>query len=131
MPQLPSGRHVGLSADPVLELARQGNFQLTIGVIMGLNGPDDLDALINVVYFRPVEGAPGPGEPYVSGLMLSQIGTEECDWPAEDLTAFRAWRESEANQKWQQGVYDELTKIIHTVPPPIPDNLKGILESDD
>ena len=131
MPQLPSGRHVGLSADPVLDLARKGNFQLTIGVIMGITCPDDLDPLINVVYFRTVEGTTGRGEPYVSGLMLSQIGTADCDWSAEDLSAFRAWLELDSSRKWKRGVYDELQEIVRTVAPPIPDNLKGIFDPDD
>ena len=76
-------------------------------------------------------GLPEPGNPFLSGLSLADIGTDKCDWSLEDLVAFDASVNSGNGQKWMQEQYDELRQIIHSVPPFIPDNLKGIFEADD
>lgn len=76
-------------------------------------------------------GVPEPGNPFLSGLSLADIGTDKCDWSLEDLVAFDASVNSGNGQKWMQEQYNELRQIIHSVPPFIPDNLKGIFESDD
>ena len=128
MPELPSGRRVGMSADAVLELARKGNFQLSMGFVMGIREPMDLAPLISIVYFTPGAGVPEPGAPSLSGLALSDVGTEKCDWSKEDVEAFLAWTHNEDNLAWQRKVFDEIQMLIHHVPPPLPDNLKGILD---
>ena len=88
MPQLPSGRHVGLSADSVIEMARKGNFNLSLGFKMHVKDPNDLAPLIDIVYFQEVTGAPAPGDPYLSGLTLFDIGSKNCDWTVADIDAF-------------------------------------------
>ena len=150
MPQLPSGRRVGLCADPVLELARKGSFELSWWwatgeserdniprqerlprcwwLVLGNREVNEIAPLISVVYFTPKEGVPEPGEPALSGLMLADVGSEKCDWSKEDLEAFRAWEGSEAQQSWRQQVFEELRVTLRKVPPPLPDNLKGILD---
>lgn len=128
MPQLPSGLRVGLCADPVLDMARSGNFSLSMGFLMGVKEPKDMAPLINVVYFEPGEGVPEPGKPKLSGLSLSDIGTEKCNWSKEDIKAFESWAATEAQQAWILNAYEELRKIIHSVPPQLPDNLKGLFD---
>lgn len=131
MPRLPSGRHVALSADYVLALARKGDLQLSFAVILEANAPEDLAPLINVICFRPIEGKDGPGDPYPSGLMLSDIGTEKCDWPADDVAFFNNWLASDVAQQWMRNTFDELAELIRTVKAPLPENLHGILEDED
>ncbi len=131
MPQLPSGRHVAISGDYTLALARKGNLALSMAFILEVKSAQDLLPLINVIYFKPIDGANGKGEPYPSGLMLSDIGTEKCDWPAEDVAFFNQWLASDIAKRWQQDLFDELAKLIRTVKPPLPDTLHGILDADD
>ena len=131
MPQLPSGRHVALTADPILELARQGNWGLTMAFTLEVKSVEDLAPLLNIAYFKPVAGESGPGVPYPSGLMLSDIGTEKCDWPTEDVAFFNTWLASDAVRQWMQNTHDELAELIRTVKAPLPDNLRGILDHED
>ena len=128
MPRLPSGRDVGVASDPILQLARDGNFQLTVGFTLQIESADDIAPLINITYFNAEEGKDGPGVPYLSGLMVSDIGTEKCDWPVEDVVFFKQWLRSEAAKKWLRNVFDELTELIRTVKAPLPENLRGILD---
>ena len=102
MPQLPSGRHAALSADYALALARQGNLALSMAFILEARSAEDIAPLVNVIYFRPIEGKEGPGEPYPSGLMLPDIGTEKCDWFADDV-----FRLAEGKQEATSGIHGE------------------------
>lgn len=131
MPQLPSGRHVALSGDGALALARKGNLALSMAFTTEVKSAEDLSPLINVIYFKHIDGVAGPGESYPSGLMLSDVGTEKCDWPAEDVAFFNQWLVSDIAKQWQQNVFDELAELIRTVKPPLPDSLRGIMDADD
>lgn len=131
MPQLPSGRHAALSADYVLGLARRGNLALSMAFTLQVESAEDMAPLVNVIYYRPIDGKEGPGEPYPSGLMLSDIGTEKCDWLADDVAFFNNWLASDVVKRWLQNAYDELAELVRTVRAPLPENLHGILEDDD
>ena len=131
MPQLPSGRKVGLCADPVLDIARKGDFSLSLAFKVSVTSRADITPLVNIVYFEPRAGVPEPGKPYLSGLMLSDIGTSKCDWSVEDVAAFEEWLQGEQNKQWMQRTFDELRELIRTIKPPLPDSLKGIGEADD
>lgn len=131
MPQLPSGRHAALSADYALTLARQGNLALTMASILEAKTAEDIAPLVNVIYFRPIEGKAGPGEPYLSGLILPDIGTDKCDWSADDVAFFNNWLASDVVKRWLQNAFDELAELVRTVKAPLPKNLHGILEDDD
>lgn len=131
MPQLPSGRHAALSADYALALARQGNWALSIAFILEAKTAEDIAPLVNVIYFRPIDGKAGPGEPYLSGLKLPDIGTDKCDWSADDVAFFNNWLASDVVKRWLQNAFDELAELVRTVKAPLPKNLHGILEDDD
>lgn len=130
MPQLPSGRHVGISADHALAIARQGDFALSARFTMTVKTPDDLAPFINIIYYRPVENRSSPGEPYVSDLFLSDIGTKRCNWSDEDVNAFRVWIQSSQAQDWMHRTFEELSKYIRAVKSSLPENLRGILDVD-
>jgi hypothetical protein len=131
MPQLPSGRHAALSADYALALARQGNFPLSMAFVLEAESAEDIAPLVNVIYFRPIQGKAGPGEPYPSGLMLPDVGTDKCDWSADDVAFFKNWLASDVVKRWLQNTFDELAELVRTVKAPLPKNLHGILEDDD
>jgi len=130
MPQLPSGRHVGLADGPVKELAKTGNMRLKLAFHQGIRKPADLAPLICIYYFHPGDDESTPGEPYMSDLTLADIGTDKCDWSEEDLISFNTWLEQPQSKDFLQTAYNELKHIIETVKVVIPDNLKGVLEAD-
>lgn len=51
MPELLSGRRVGLSANNMLDLAREGDFTLEIGALRAIEEPQDVAPLVDVVEF--------------------------------------------------------------------------------
>lgn len=128
MPQLPSGRQAALSGDHALALARKGDWGLTMAFTLEAHAPEDLAPLINIIYFKPSEGKNGLGEPYLSGLMLSDLGTEKCDWPEEDVAFFKHWLASDTVKDWLADYFEKLSELVQTVRPPLPENLKGILD---
>jgi hypothetical protein len=130
MPQLPSGLKVGISANRVLELARQGNFQLSMGFRLEAREPKDIAPLINLIYYSDnVLDADEsvPGEPYFSNLMAADVGTEKCEWSKVDQEAFIDWFHSDVVRPWLLEIYTELAELIRTVKPPLPDALRGIM----
>lgn len=131
MSQLPSGRHVALVKDPIFALVREGDLGTVMTMTLHMRSPEDLAPLLNIAYFNPVEGQSGPGLPYLSELMLSDIGTEKCNWPSEDVAFFQTWLASDVAQQWLQNTFDELTELIHSVKTKLPENLHGILDADD
>lgn len=131
MPQLPSGRHVGLVSDPIFDLVREGDWGRNMQLTLHVHSPDELAPIINVTYYTPVAGESGPGKPFLSGLMLADIGTDKCDWSAEDVAFFEKWLASDVAQKWLKNTFEELTKLTRTVKTKLPENLHGILEDDD
>lgn len=131
MPQLPSGRHAALSADYALALARQGNLALSMAFILEARSAEDIAPLVNVIYFRPIEGKAGPGGPYPSGLMLPDIGTDKCDWSADDVAFFNHWLASDVVKRWLQNALDELAELVRTVKAPLPEALHGIMDDED
>lgn len=131
MPQLPSGRHVALVSDPIFALVREGDLGTAMTMTLHMRSPEDMAPLLNIANFTPVEGKSGPGLPYLSELMLADIGTEKCGWPAEDVVFFQKWLESDVAQQWLQNTFAELTELIRTVKIKVPENLHGIMDGDD
>lgn len=123
MPQLPSGRHAALVKDPVFAFVREGHLGAAMTMTLHMRFPEDLAPLLNIAYFNPVEGQSGPGLPYLSELMLADIGTEKCGWPTEDVAFFQEWLASDVAQQWLQNTFDELTELIRTVKIKVPEKL--------
>jgi len=130
MPQLPSGRHVALISDIIFAAVRKGDFGTSMALTMHVRTPEEMASLIGISYYTPIEGEPGPGTAYLSGLMLADIGSEKCDWPDEDVDFFRQWLASDVVQQWLQKTFDEFTELKRTVKITLPENLRGILEDD-
>lgn len=136
MPQLPSGRRVGVSVDAALAMARKGDFGLTMGWRLKVKQPADIAPLVAVVYYQsegeaPTADNPDLGHPFLSGLTVADIGTPKCDWSADDQAALREWLASPRAQDWMRRAHDDLAELIGTVKPALPENLRGIAEDDD
>ena len=131
MPQLPSGRHVALSPDRIMAMAREGNFALTMAVETDMDGSFDILSLLDVVGFDASDAdAPFPGRPYLLGILARDIDTDACDWPPEDKASFAEWLDSPRARAWLQDVRDDLAEVVATVRPDLPEALRGILDAD-
>lgn len=128
MPQLPSGRHVAFSAERALEMARNGNFNLSLGFAMNIKGLNDLAPLIDIAFYRDKEGEPAPGEPYLSNLTYLDVSKGDCDWSAEDIQALAEFVASDRVQAWLRTQFDELSELMRAVKAPLPENLRGIFD---
>lgn len=131
MPKLPSGRHVALSPDRIMSMAREGNFTLTLALEADANGSFDILDLLDVVGFDPSdEDAPHPGRPVLLGLLAPDVLTDTCSWSEADKMAFSAWLDEPRTQAWLARIHGELVDLVSTVRPNLPDNLTGVLEAD-
>ena len=131
MPQLPSGRLVALTIDPALEKVKEGDAIFRTFFKVLVKSADDMDQAVSIVYHRPKEGAPYPGEPYPSGITLAAIGTERCDWSNEDIESFRQWLATDNTQQWLRTAYNNMMDAISSSKSVLPENLKGIMDDDD
>jgi len=52
MPQLPSGRHVGLSQDRLYDWAEQASFNALAELVSSAAGADDLHPLIDLIEYE-------------------------------------------------------------------------------
>lgn len=131
MPQLPSGLRVGLSIEHALENAREGSLGFRIQFHIHIRSAEDIAPVVSIIYFRPKEGVPEPGEASLSGMTLDDIGTDRCDWSKEDVAFFNEWLATEQAQKWKLERYNELVETLENSQCKVPENLKGIFDADD
>jgi len=107
MPMLPSGRHVGLSARPLVELLDHARHGDNAAKVMGLKVWNDLYPWLEVLVFLPV-GPPGtPPSPRADaslpappGLIAVHTGYRLADWQ----TCAALW--SEADRKGMAAFLD-------------------------
>ena len=128
MPQLPSGRQIALSPDRIMAMAREGT--LTMAFAVAGENFDILDVLDLVGFDASDASARHPGRPVLLGMLASAVVTDSCDWPNADKTAFAAWLCEPRTQAWLKTIEDELTDVVATVSPPLPESLKGVLDAD-
>lgn len=134
MPQLPSGRHVGLSHDRALAMADA--YRIDFMTILSIESKKHNGILhfLNVAYFNPTDELPSSdkpnlGNPYLSDLMGSDIMTDKCDWTAEDKAAFMDWVNSERMQQGFQSIQKMINERFKQAE--VPEALKGIFDGDD
>lgn len=131
MPQLPSGLFVALTIDPALKKAREGHSFFRAIFKVQVKSADDIDQAISILYHRPKEGTPYPGEPYLSGITVNAIGTDRCDWSQADIESFRQWLATDNTQQWLRTAYDNIIEVIRNSKSVLPENLKGIMDDED
>ena len=93
MPQLPSGRHVGFTIGVAREKIKANDFTAWMAFKTAVNSIEDMKSVVNIVYYKsdnesPTVDDPRLGEPYISDLVISDIGTDKCTWSEEDKSAF-------------------------------------------
>ncbi len=131
MPQLPSGRLVALTIDPALEMARKGHAFFRAMFKVQVKSADNIDQAVSILYYRPKEDVPYPGEPYLSGITLNAIGTDRCDWSQEDIDSFRQWLSADNTRQWLRTAYNDMVNTISNSKSVLPESLKGIMDDED
>ncbi|MCG8613588.1 MAG: hypothetical protein MI864_24005 [Pseudomonadales bacterium] len=120
MPQLPSGMHVSVTIDPVLNAAGKGDFMTHAVILADVKSLQDFLQLVAVVYY-PCEDSSNPGagcvktEPVLSGLTAADVLTEKCRWSEKDKIWFVQWLDSESIQHWLAESYREVCTVVERV----------------
>ncbi len=138
MPQLSSGRHVGLDPSPLHQLLDRACDGIDAHELMALEAQPDLFAYINVLYFRQDAGGrsyqladqstapPVDLEPYPSGYDLTSIQEELCSWSSADRHAFVGFLNEERTNAFLEGllaiVRDEQENLLQQ-----PASIPGLL----
>lgn len=99
MPQLPSGKHVAISAARLIELLESAARGERYTEVFAILRADEFDSYIDVMFFRESagnqeQGAPGSQmipnglESYPSGWTLETLDTVAQGWTPEDRAAW-------------------------------------------
>lgn len=130
MPRLPSGKLVGITLQPAIEVIRNGDFNTHMAFLFGARSVSDLPPVISVIYYRSERNGL-PEDAYLPGVTVHDVEERRCGWPDEDYDAFEAWLRSDKVREWQESSYQELLQAIRDVRVKLPPALHGILEDDD
>ncbi|WP_395789790.1 hypothetical protein [Aquimonas sp.] len=117
MPQLPSGRHIGISQDRLYDWAEQAEFAALSEVLLNAQAPDDLHDLIDLIEYAdgsapPSADEPDQGEPYLSEVSIRDIGSPDCPWPEADQQALLTWLHSDRTRGWLEETLQELRAML-------------------
>lgn len=134
MPQLPSGRHVGVSYDRLLQWAQSAPYGALSEAVLALHSADDLLILLDLLEYADPDNPPGPqhpaaGKPFLSPVRIADLDTPSCPWPTEDQAALLDWLRGPRLAQIFEQARDDLYAILRTRP--VPEALRGILDVDD
>ncbi len=109
MPQLPSGRHIGIGADPLLDLVEDFDSGKIISCwrFLAIEELKDLYPYIEIFYLEDKEEGKKPRlmenslpphaelKQFETGLRVTDVFKSNSDWSEEDKIAFQEFLESE------------------------------------
>jgi len=123
MPQLPSGRHVAVNAEPIQALIDKAYETVPPAAFLAIKSRLDLLPYIKVIYLREASGGdivqehmasqpvPPGMEAYDSGYNLLNIKDEVQSWSREDQEAFMDFLNSERFETFLDGVFQTVQKV--------------------
>ncbi len=117
MPQLKSGRHVALSASPLLDKIKCGSDVSVSAAIMAfrlsVSSPQQLRDFLTVGYFQESEGNPPNAPSYSSGFLVKDVLEGKAGWSEEEIREFENWLNTspEVNQ-WVSEQFKEINTVI-------------------
>jgi hypothetical protein len=117
MPQLKSGRAVGVSASPILDQIRYGTDESVSAVIVAyrltVRSPSDLRDFLTVCYCREAEGVPPNARLYSSGFLVKQVREGKAGWSRDEIDEFGHWLDTDPRvAEWLIGQFDEIDAAI-------------------
>jgi len=120
MPKLCSGRHVGVTAELLLDRIRYGEDHIIYGTIvayrLSVHSPAELLRVLPVAYFDESKGEPPNAPAYPSGFTVAQALAGEAGWSAEEIEDFKRWTGEERVQRWLAEQYAEINAAIRASP---------------
>lgn len=119
MPQLKSGRHVGLSILPYLDVLRTGSpaqqYFAVLALRLNVPDPEALIAHAVVAYFAEGQGEPPNAPAYNSGLCVEDVLEGHAGWPEDDVEEFRRFVQDESRQgPWRRARFEDLDQAIQS-----------------
>ncbi len=134
MPQLPSGRHVGVSYDRLLQWAESAPHGMLSQAVLALHAAEDLLILLDLLEYADPDNSPSPqdpgaGKPFLSPVRIADLDTPACPWPAEDQAALLDWLRGPRMTQIFEQAREQLYAILQTRP--VPEALRGIFDDDD
>lgn len=140
MPQLPSGKHIGLYPNPLHEILEEAYNGFKVHELMMIKQQEDLFQYIEVLYFKLKEESefrddryfsfsvvpPEELMPYPSGFNLISIQDELKNWEDRDKKSFVNF----LNSKRTEHFFEEIIQTVQDVQNELLDNpttLQGIL----
>lgn len=117
MPQLKSGRHVTLSASPLLNQIKFGSDVSVSATIMAyrltVTSPQQLRDYLTVGYFREGEGSPPDAPSYHSGFLVRDVLSGKAGWSQEEVSEFEEWLDTNSKiNGWLIEQFNELNAAI-------------------
>jgi hypothetical protein len=142
MPQLPSGRHIAITLNPLAALLDEADNSGNVHKIMAIKTLADLEPYIEVVYLLPEEEVVGSSESKFlsdslprppgfvsvdSGFHVSEWDRMTADWSEADQASFREFLEGRAAPLLQQGLdaARNAQKLLRQAPSPVTRILAG------
>ena len=115
MPQLKSGRHVGLTVEPYLDAIKSGDENLSyFGIVtfrLNVPSPDQLRDHVAIVYYR--DGGPPNGSAYISGYCIADVLSGTSDFSAAEVEEFREWLDDNSQLgPWLSTEFAEINQAI-------------------
>ncbi len=117
MPQLKSGRHVGLAIDSLLDRLRYGDNDSSYGRIiaqrMSVTGPQAFIRLIDVGEYRDGEGSPPDAPCYPAGYTVGEVLDGHPDWTPSEIEELRQLVETDPRcQVWLKEQIRIIKRVI-------------------
>ena len=139
MPQLPSGKHLGLDPSPLQKVVSDAYGGLKTHELMAIENIEQLFSHINVLYYRPIEEArsniplakfstvpPDGLESYFSGFNLVSIKNELDSWSGGDQKAFIEFLNEKRTNRFLEGLLETVKRYQNELMEH-PSTLQGML----
>ena len=95
MPQLSSGRRVGLLVDALIDNFTQGTdervYEFIVAYRLSVTKPEHLRDFLPVVYYKQDQGNPPNAPAYNSGFLVMDVLAGKAGWSDVEIAEFRHW----------------------------------------
>jgi len=119
MPQLSTGRQVGVMAHALIDHVTQGTdvsvYAFIVAYRLSVQEAAHLRNLLPVIYFRENEGTPPNAPAYRSGFLVQDVLAGRAGWSESETEEFKAWLEAnESLNTWLAENFDEINQAIQS-----------------
>ena len=117
MPQLRSGRLVGVALKSLVEHATEGSDEQILAFVasyrLSIQEPLHLRNLLPVLYVREGEGEPSDANSFPSGYPVQDVLAGDAGWLPEEIEEFIAWLDGNQTLKaWLEETFAAINVAI-------------------